>query len=430
MKEKSRRKVTYIPVNVKLLDYCTRREACPNCGRINTRHTKRKRSVADIHLDAPTVVVFHYATFICRNPDCKLHYQSDTPVVRKGGRYTERAKASVVASVQEDKVTIRTARARAQRDFNISPANATISRWSRVEGFSLLMKGSVQEPVLKEFSGILCVDETYDKKLALLVAVDPVHGKTIAYKVTNSKVDEKAVRRFLSRLKKAGLYVHTVVTDGSPLYPKNLKNVFGPQIRHQLCLFHLSANILRDLNRAMRNAVYKKEKTVHERREVLKKLTVLCRNPSNLLKRAGKSEASKRKWKKRYEELLKTVEHVLEEHSYLKVYAEFLSAYYSIWDAETEEETWKRRDDLLNDPRFLKHPRLKTAMRRLEDDEVFKQYLYCFKDPLIPRTNNAVEGVNRSYRQEQKRHYRGLKYERERDIDMVIRLYQLEEKIA
>jgi hypothetical protein len=52
-------------------------------------------------------------------------------------------------------------------------------------------------------------------------------------------VDRKKVEDFLEKLRRAGIEPDQVVTDGSPLYSKTLKEVW-PQAAHQLCLFHES----------------------------------------------------------------------------------------------------------------------------------------------------------------------------------------------
>ncbi len=57
------------------------------------------------------------------------------------------------------------------------------------------------------------------------------------------------MRRFLSNLKSWGFLPQVVSTDGSPLYPTLLAELW-PQARHQLCVFH----VLQDLNAAGQSA--------------------------------------------------------------------------------------------------------------------------------------------------------------------------------
>ena len=48
-----------------------------------------------------------------------------------------------------------------------------IRRWCRRYADGVDFEGDYQKWVVEEFSGILCVDEAYQDKLALLLAVDP-----------------------------------------------------------------------------------------------------------------------------------------------------------------------------------------------------------------------------------------------------------------
>jgi transposase len=94
--------------------------------------------------------------------------------------------------------------------------------------------------VVSEFSGVLCVDEVYQGKLALLLAVDPAApdgDRLVGFQLVTGRVDAGEVETFLSRLQAAGIDPAEVITDGSALYPTVLKQIW-PQAAHQLCLFH------------------------------------------------------------------------------------------------------------------------------------------------------------------------------------------------
>ena len=58
------------------------------------------------------------------------------------------------------------------------------------------------------------------------------------------------MRRFLENLKNWGFSPEVVVTDGSPLYP-NLLAELWPEARHQLCIFH----VMQDVNDHVLDAV-------------------------------------------------------------------------------------------------------------------------------------------------------------------------------
>jgi len=194
----------------------------------------------------------------CRR--CNRHFRVQPPFLRKGAVYTERVREKAVLSVYEDKIAIRRAADRLARDFWVSPSEAMIRRWCREYAESLDFSGDYQSWVVEKFSGILCVDEVYQGELALLLAVDPAAAegdRLVGYQLIHAEVDRKKVEDFLARLRRTGIEPDQVVTDGSPLYSKTLKEVW-PQAAHQLCLFHESRLVTGEVYRAVA-ALRKKE---------------------------------------------------------------------------------------------------------------------------------------------------------------------------
>jgi hypothetical protein len=73
-----------------------------------------------------------------------------------------------------------------------------------------------------------------------LISPDPASpdgDRLMGYELSHGRVERKDVEAFLSRLKRAGIEPAQIITDGSPLYPGSLKEVWS-QAAHQLCLFH------------------------------------------------------------------------------------------------------------------------------------------------------------------------------------------------
>jgi hypothetical protein len=137
-------------------------------------------------------------------------------------------------------------------DFWVKPSEAMIRRWCKEFADGLDFGGDYQAWVVEEFSGILCVDEVYQDKLALLLAVDPATpdgDRLVGYELTHGRVERKDVEDFLSRLKRAGIEPEEVITDGSPLYPNSLKEVW-PGAAHQLCLFHETRLVTAEIYKA------------------------------------------------------------------------------------------------------------------------------------------------------------------------------------
>jgi lambda repressor-like predicted transcriptional regulator len=187
----------------------------------------------------------------CRR--CERHFRAQPPFLRPNAVYTERVRQKATLSVYEDGMAVRRVTGRLARDFWVSPSEAMIRRWCHEYAGSLDFAGDYQRWVVEEFSGVLCVDELYQDRLALLLAVDPaVPGgdRLVGYQLVHGEVDRKEVESFLGRLRQAGIEPEQVVTDGSPLYSKTLRKVW-PAAAHQLCLFHESRLVTSEIYKAM-----------------------------------------------------------------------------------------------------------------------------------------------------------------------------------
>ena len=111
----------------------------------------------------------------------------------------------------------------------------------------------------RRFSGILCVDEVYQGDLALLLAVDPPRPRVIAWSATRWCRRQRSIRTTVSGLPPAACGPPVsrpteVITDGSPLYPSVLAEVW-PAAVHQLCLFHETRRVVRGRHRGRTRSV-------------------------------------------------------------------------------------------------------------------------------------------------------------------------------
>jgi transposase-like protein len=84
--------------------------------------------------------------------------------------------------------------------------------------------------VLQVCSGTLCVDELHLGHYALLLATDPISDIPVAFALVD-KNDQDHMRRFLKNLNNHGFKARVVITDGSSLYPKLLKELW-PDAEH------------------------------------------------------------------------------------------------------------------------------------------------------------------------------------------------------
>ena len=126
-----------------------------------------------IHVDLDHPVLLRVTVSVHRCSSCSRHFRVQPPFLRPNAVYAERVRQKAVFCVYEDGMPFRTVAKRLARDFWVSPSEAMIRRWCKEFAEGLNFAEDYQRWVVEEFSGILCVDEVYQDKLALLLAVDP-----------------------------------------------------------------------------------------------------------------------------------------------------------------------------------------------------------------------------------------------------------------
>ena len=99
---------------------------------------------------------------------------------------------------------------------------------------------------LADFSGYIAADELYDGPFCVLSLVDNRTFKRITYQVLDHDPTQDDItaffRRFQAALQQRGLTLRGITTDGSPLYPVPIAEVFGA-VPHQVCTFHVLARV-------------------------------------------------------------------------------------------------------------------------------------------------------------------------------------------
>jgi transposase-like protein len=211
---------------------------CDRCGHPTHRVGTATRIAIDIALDGPVLLVVTVSVQNC--PACRHTFRAQPPFLRRDATYSNRVVDKAVRSVYQDGMAIRRVAARLARDFWVRPSEGMIRQWCKTHGAALDLANDYLPWVVAEFSGILCVDEVYQGKLALLLAVDPAApegDRLVGYQLVHGSVDQEEVAAFLGRLRAAGIDPDELITDGSPLYPAALAQVW-PAAAHQLCLFH------------------------------------------------------------------------------------------------------------------------------------------------------------------------------------------------
>lgn len=101
------------------------------------------------------------------------------------------------------------------------------------------------------------MDELYDGPFCVLSIVDNRCFKRLIYEVLDHDPTHEDIIRFFKRFKRdldaRSLTRNGITTDGSAIHPIPITEVFGTQMPHQVCEFH----VVKQLNRSILHAVAK-----------------------------------------------------------------------------------------------------------------------------------------------------------------------------
>ncbi len=267
------------------------------------------------------------------------------------------------------------------------------------------------DATLADFSGYIAADELYDGPYCILSIVDNRRFKRLLYEVLDHNPTEEDILRFFRRFHEAliarGLTLQGVTTDGSPLYPKTVAEVFGP-VEHQLCQFH----VLAELTKAVLKAVAK------VRRGLKAKLPKFGRGrPSRANRRLA---ARKKRIEKKIADLFehryllvqhhltaaqeKTLRRITRGQSALRTLREIMDEVYRLFDRRCRTDTALAKLARLR-RRVARFKGLRQTLGKLFSPNLEKALTFL-DDSLLPATSNAVERGNRRHRKMQKTVYR------------------------
>jgi hypothetical protein len=230
--------VNQVRCTIRRVSWSLATSACPQCGEPARRVWEVSRTAIDVDLDHPVLLLVTVSVHQCQG--CGRHFRAQPPFLRPDATYTMRVVEKAVASVVEDGMAMTRVAGRLARDFWVRPSEGMVRRWCRANAEGVDFRRDYQSWVVEEFSGVLCVDEVYQDKLALLLAVDPgapEGDRLVGYQLVHGAVDQGEMERFLEHLRAVGIAPAQVITDGSALYPSVIAAVW-PTAAHQLCLFH------------------------------------------------------------------------------------------------------------------------------------------------------------------------------------------------
>lgn len=394
---------------------CPRTAPCPACGtRGRRKQVLPPRLVRTIAYKQVVYLEMTAAEYYARCGCCKT-FRSHPAGVEPRCLYDNRVREAVLARLVEDGMSIQNLLKALKRDFLLDLSEGFVydCLHRKVEQLNM---ADYRQWALEHFSGTLCVDELHLGRYTLLLATDPLGDFPVAFALVE-KNDQPHMRRFLANLKRHGFLPEVVVTDGSELYPKLLAELW-PEVRHQLCVFH----VLQDINGHVLDAVKRL------RREMS------GRGNRGRRRKRGRPNRAQQTYRKRRKQTLKEKSHFVFKNRYLLVTREenltdaqrkrlrtmfeylpelrtlrtFIQRVHALFEREqSEHQAWCRRAALVANAHFQSVPELAQALAILEPTRFAKMVAFL-KSPVAKRvrTNNHVERANRKLRYYEKVRYK------------------------
>jgi len=241
--------------------------------------------------------------------------------------------------------------------------------------------------------------------------VDNHRFKRLIYEVLDHNPTEEDITAFFARfqeiLKARGLGLKGITTDGSPLYPTPIAQVFG-KVPHQVCQFH----VLAEINKAVLKAV------AQARRQWKAALPRLARGrPSSADRRRA---ACRKRIEQKITDLFdhrhlfvqqhltpaerKTFGRITRGQGELRLLRQIVDEVYRLFDRRCRTDTALGKLAKLRQ-RVRRFKSLAQTLKKLFSPTVDKALTFL-DDSLLPATSNAVERGNRRHRKMQKTIYR------------------------
>jgi len=249
---------------------------------------------------------------------------------------------------------------------------------------------------LFDFSGYIAADELYDGPFCVLFIVDNHKFNRLCYEVLDHNPTNEGITRFFRRFKQMldarGLTVKGITTDGSPLYPEPIANVFG-QVKHQSCQFHIIKEITKDILKAVtQDRRQLKQKKIKRPRGRPCGITELFEHRHLFVKHTLTHKEKK---------ILQRITRGLDP---LRTLRAIMDEVYRLFDRRCRMDTALEKLAKLR-RRIRRFGTLRHTLRKLWSVNLEKALTFL-DDSLLPATSNAVERANRRHRKMQKSIYR------------------------
>jgi len=241
--------------------------------------------------------------------------------------------------------------------------------------------------------------------------VDSKRQRRLAYDVLNHDPTRKDVRKFFKEvslmLSHRNLPVLGITTDGSPLYPTVIREVF-PGVPHQVCEFHVLKEIIKDVLKALakiRKAMYAKVPRFGRGRP----------------RRGEKRQVQRAKRMQNHISELFTNRHLFVQHGLnkterqkiaklsrgrpdLRSLRELMDEVYKLFDRRCRTDTALEKLAKLR-MKLSRFKHLGKVLSKIHSPNIEKALTFL-DDKMLEATSSSVERVNRRHRKMQKSIYR------------------------
>ncbi len=267
------------------------------------------------------------------------------------------------------------------------------------------------DAVLADFSGYIAADELYDGPYCVLSIVDNRKFRRLTYRVLDHHPVHADIIRFFKDFKKEldarGLTLQGITTDGSPLYPVPIEQVFG-EVPHQICVFHVikeltqavlrvAAQVRKKLKASMpslgpgRPSAQTKE-AVRRRKRIADKVADLFTH-RHLFVKHHLTASEKR-----------TLKRITPSLPHLRALRDIMDEVYRLFDRRCRTDTALEKLARLR-RRVRRFQYVGRTLNKLFSENLDKALTFL-DDARLPATSNAVERGFRRHRKMQKTVYR------------------------
>ena len=401
---------------IKVVKCAPKRQPCPHCGQEGRRKGYLpSRFVVDVEpAGGVCTIELRMAEYRATCGCCKTFRSCPPPDavdVEPWATYSNRVRDLVVRRLIEDNLSVDRLLHSLQRDFRLKLSEGYVYQCLEWKVGQVNM-AEYRRWTQERFSGTLCIDELHLGDRTLLMATDPIADMVVGFALV-SRNDHDHMRSFLNNLKTHGFQPKIVISDGSPLYPAVIEELW-PEAKHQLCVFHLLKEIntdILDAFRRLRREAFPKAKSKGKRGR-----------PSKARAKAQKwakrqAERSKFVWDHRYLIVTAPEKMSAEDHANvskmmryvpgLKQLRQFALAVRDVLDPTiSRAQAWNRFRKLQGNKPYQKDADLRRALQKLRREKFVKaiEYLAWTHRRKI-RTNNHVERMNRVIRLKEKVRY-------------------------